>query len=84
MALLNIGLYGLALKSNVQIGYETLMDEVIGKPSSMKSARAAVQEYGTEIPLSIDVLDHCLGRNVGVAPSTSTHDPAFISEDGDD
>ena len=29
------------------------MDEVIGKASSMKPARVAVQEYDTELPLDI-------------------------------
>ena len=36
MDFMNIGLYGLMLKSNVQVGYELLMDEVIGRASLMK------------------------------------------------
>ena len=53
MALLNISLSGLALKSNVQVGDELFMDEVIGKASSMKTVRAAVQEYDTYLPLVV-------------------------------
>ena len=70
IALLNVGIYGLALKSNVQSGYELLMDEVIGKASLMKSVRTAVQEYDTEIPLDVAVLERHLGRNVYVAAIT--------------
>ena len=40
--LLNIGLSGLTLKSNIQVGYEFFMDEVIGNASLMKSVRAVV------------------------------------------
>ena len=41
MDLLNIGIYGLAPKSNIQVGNELLMDEVIVKASEMKSVRVA-------------------------------------------
>ena len=64
MDLLNIGLSGLALKSNVQVGDALLMDEVIGNASTMNSARADMKEYYTEIPLAIAVLECSLGRNV--------------------
>ena len=60
MDLLNIGIYGLAPKSNIQVGNEFLMDEVIGKASEMKSVRVAVQEYETYISLAISVLEHHL------------------------
>ena len=60
------------------------MYEVIGKASSMKSVRASVQEYDTDIPLAISVLEICLGHNVDVAASNSTYDPEVITEDGDD
>ena len=50
----------------------------------MKSARASVQEYETDLPLDISVLEPRLGRNVYVAASTSTYEPAVIPEDGDD
>ena len=43
MALLNISIYGLALKSNVQVGKEFLMDEITRKTLSVKSTRASVQ-----------------------------------------
>ena len=43
MYLLNIGLSGLPLKSNVQIGDTYVMHEVIGKASLMKSGRESVQ-----------------------------------------
>ena len=43
MYLLNIGLSGLPLKSNVQIGDTFFMYEVIDKASLMKSVREAVQ-----------------------------------------
>ena len=69
---LNIGIYGLALKSNVQVGDEFFIDEVIYKASSMKLVRAAVQGYETELQLDIAVLEFRLGRNVDVAASTST------------
>ena len=84
MYLLNIGLSGLALRSNIQVGYEFLMDEVIGNAPLMKSVRAAVREYGTEVPLTISVLEHNLGRNVYVATSNSTDELAVITEDGND
>ena len=84
MALLNIGLYGLALKSNFQVGNELLMDEVIVNTSSMKSVRAAVQEYDADIPLGVSVLERRVGINVDVAASTSMDETAVISEDGDD
>ena len=84
MALLNIGISDLALKSNVQVGNKLFMDEVIGKALSMKSARAAVQEYDTELPLAIAILECRFGRNVDVAISTSTDVPAVITEDEDD
>ena len=44
IALLNIDIYGLALNSNVQVGNGLLMDEFIGKSSSMRYVREAVQE----------------------------------------
>ena len=47
MSLLNIGLSGHVLKSNVQVGHELLMYEVIWNATSMKSVRAGVQEYDT-------------------------------------
>ena len=84
MYLLNIGLSGLALRSNIQVGYEFLMDEVIGNAPLMKSVRAAVREYGTEVPLTISVLEHNLGRNVYVATSNSTNKPEVITENGND
>ena len=84
MALLNIGLSGHALKSNVQVGDELLMYQVISKASLMKSVRADVQEYDTELPLAIYVLERRLGRNVDVPASTSTDDPELITEDGDE
>ena len=84
MDFLDIGLSGLALKYNVQVGNEFLMDEFIGKASLMKSARVAVQDYDTDLPLGISVLERRLGRNVYVAASTSTYEPAVITEDGDD
>ena len=81
---LNIDLSGLALKSNVQVGNEFLMYEVIGKASLTKSVITAVQDYDTELPLAISVLEHHLVRNVYVAASTSTEEPEVITEDGDD
>ena len=84
MALLNIGLSGHALKSNVQVGDELLMYQVISKASLMKSVRADVQEYDTELPLAIAILECRFGRNVDVAISTSTDVPAVITEDEDD
>ena len=79
-----IGISGLTLKSNVQVGDELLMDKVIGNSSLMKSARAAVQEYDTELPLAVAVLGCRLGINVDIAASTSTVEPAVINEDGND
>ena len=84
MDFLNIGLSGLALNSNMQVEDEFLMDEVIGNASLMKSMRAAVQDYGTDLPLAIAVLEHCLGRNVYVATSNSTNKPEVITENGND
>ena len=55
------------MKSNVQVGDEFFMDKVIGNSSLMKSARAAVQEYDTELPLSIAVLGCRLVINVDIA-----------------
>ena len=81
MAMLNIGLSGLTLKSNVQVGDESWMDEVIGKASLMKSVRADAQEYEKELPLYISVLDRRLGRNVDVSASNGTDEPDIISED---
>ena len=82
MDFLTIGIYGLALKANVQVGDTFLMDEVIGNSSSMKSVRAAVQEYNTELPLDISVLERRLVLNVDFAASTSTDEPEVITEDG--
>ena len=82
MSFLNIGLSGLAFKSNVQVGNELFMDDVIGKSSLMKSVVAAVQEYEKEIPLDISVLERHLVCNVDVDASTSTYDPEVITEDG--
>ena len=42
MDFLNIGISGLELKSNVQVGDTFFVDEVIGKASLLKSVRAAV------------------------------------------
>ena len=84
MDFLNIGLFGLGLKSNVQVGNAFLMYEVIGKASLTKSVITAVQDYDTELPLAIAVLEHHLVRNVYVAASTSTEEPEIITEDGDD
>ena len=84
MDFLDIGLSGLALKSNVQLGDELLMDEVIVKASLMKSVRSAIQGYDSELPLDIAVLENRLGHNVDVASSTNTYEPAVITEDGDD
>ena len=36
MALLNIGISGILLKSNIQVGKKILMGEVIGKSLSIK------------------------------------------------
>ena len=36
MALLDIGISGILLKSNIQVGKKILMDEVIGKSLSIK------------------------------------------------
>ena len=47
---LNNALYGLALKSNVQLVDELFMDEFIGNTSSIKSVREAVKEYDTDLP----------------------------------
>ena len=80
MALLNIGLSSLVLKSCVQVGYEFLMDEVIGKASSIKLVREAVKEYDTELPLAVSVLERRLGCNVDVAASTSTDEKEVITE----
>ena len=52
MALLNIVLSGLVLKSNFQVGDKLLVDEVIDKAPSIKSVGSAVQEYYTGLPLS--------------------------------
>ena len=60
------------------------MYKVIGKASSMKSARASVQEYETDLPLDISVLELRLVRNVDVAASTITDEQSVITEDGDD
>ena len=50
----------------------------------MESVRADVQEYDTEIPLDVAVLERHLGRNVYVDFSTSIDDPTVITEDVDD
>ena len=84
MDFLNIDLSGLALTSNIQVGDELFMDEVIGKTSSIKSVREAVQEYCTELPLSIDVLERSLRRNLDVVACTSTDEPSVITEDEND
>ena len=84
MNFLNLGIYSLVLKSNVQVGDELLIDEVIVKASLMKSVRAAVQGYDTELPLAIAVLEHYLGRNISVAAITSTDEPVVITEGGYD
>ena len=83
MDFLNIGLFGLGLKSNVQVGNEFLMDEFIGKASSMKSVIESVQEYETYLPLDIAVLERRLRRHVDVSASTSTYEPAVITKDRD-
>ena len=44
--------------------------------------RADVQEYDAELLLNIAFLDHHLGHNVDGAASTSTYEPAVITEDG--
>ena len=44
--------------------------------------RADFQEYDTELHLTIYVLERHLLCNVDVADSTSTDDPAFITEYG--
>ena len=82
MAFLNTGFSGVALKSNVQVGDELLMDEIIGNASLMKPVREAVQEYDTELPLDILVLEHRLGCNIYVASSTIIDEPTVITEDG--
>ena len=84
MDFMNIGISGFALKSNFQVGYKLLMDEVIGKASSMKSVRQYVQEYDTDLHLAIYILERRLVRNVDVAASTSTYELEVISEDGND
>ena len=84
MDFLNIGLSGIVLKSNVQVGHEFLVDEVIGNASLMKSVRAYVHKYDTELPLSTAVLEICLGRNVDVVASTSIDEPAVITKDVND
>ena len=43
-----------------------------------------MQEYDTEPPLAIAILERCLRRNVYVAASTSMDEPAVITEDGYD
>ena len=55
------------------------MDEVIGNASLMKSVRAAVQEYDTELSLDISVLERRLGQDVDFAASTSTDETEFIT-----
>ena len=50
----------------------------------MKSVRETFQEYDIDIPLSIAVLERCLQHNVYVSDSTSTDEPAVITEDGND
>ena len=82
MDFLNIGLSGLTLKSNVQVGDEFLIGEVIGKVSSMKLVRKYVQDYDTDLPFTVFILEHCLGRNVDVDARTSMDEPDFINEDG--
>ena len=47
------------------------MHEVIGTASLMKSVRTAAQEYGTDLLLSIFILEHRLELNVDVTASTS-------------
>ena len=84
MACLNIGLFGIVLRSNVQVGHEFLMDEVIGNASLMKSMRSYVHKYDTELPLSTAVLELCLGRNLDVFASTSIDEPAVITKDVND
>ena len=61
-----------------------MMDEVIVKASLMKSVRAAVQEYDTDLPLDVAVLERRLGQNVDVAASTITEETAVITEYGND
>ena len=56
------------------------MVEVIGKSSLIKFMRAGVQEYDTELPLDISILERCLGCNVYLSASNITYDPAFITE----
>ena len=41
-----------------------------------------MQEYDAELLLYIAVLENHLGRNVDDAASTSTYEPAVITEDG--
>ena len=50
----------------------------------MKSVRASVQDYDTELPFTISVLGRRLVRNVYGDASTSTDEPAVIMEDGED
>ena len=84
MALLNIGISLLEFNYDVHLVHEFLMDEVIGNASSMKSVGAAVQEYDTDLPWAISVLERRFGRNVDVSASTSTDDPLTITEDRND
>ena len=83
MDLLNIGISGLPLNSNVQIDDAFLMYDVIGKASLVKSVREAVQEYDIEIPLGIAALERRLGQNVDVAASTSMKETEFTTGDVD-
>ena len=42
-----------------------------------------MQEYYTDLPLSIVVLERRLGRSVDVPTSTSTDEPEVITKDGE-
>ena len=55
------------------------MDEVIGKAPSMKPARASVQEYDTELPLDIAVMEIRMVRSVYVANITITDETVVIA-----
>ena len=84
MSLLNICLYGHALDSNAQVGNELLMDEVIGKTTSMKSVKAYVQDYDKYLPLDIAVLERRLVCNVDVSTITSTYELEVRTDNEDD
>ena len=70
MSLLKIGLPGLSLPSEVEVGNKFLMNKVPISASSIKAVRHAVHEYDKKIPLSINVLKRRMMLSIIIATNT--------------